>query len=120
MYRTRERGAAMVEFAIILPFIILLMFSCLEAGLRYYYVSKLTTAAQIAARDVAIKNEPADALTLAKAAMGNWDPSTTTTIPSCVAGNEITVKFKVTRSSELSMVPGTYTANVQGVARCQE
>jgi Flp pilus assembly protein TadG len=50
MSRTKERGAALVEFALILPLVLMLAFGVITAGIAYNHKIDLTHAAREGAR----------------------------------------------------------------------
>ena len=54
-----ERGAAAVEFALILPVLLLLVLGLIEFGRVYNVQISLTNAAREGARTMAIQNSPA-------------------------------------------------------------
>lgn len=117
-----ERGAAVVEFALIAPLIILLILGLLEFGLRYQRQAQLNNAAFVAARTVAA-GKVADAQTKGAAALPPG-PSMSGTpawagITACTEGNNVTVTLTVTMNSPTSFFGGpTYSASATGVSRC--
>ena len=54
---SRESGAALVEFAIIAPLLLLLVFGIIEFGRAYNAQNSLTHAAREGAREYAITQE---------------------------------------------------------------
>lgn len=60
--RRTERGAAAVEFALIIPVFLLLVFGAIEFARLYNEQISLTNAARSAARVMAIGNVQADAI----------------------------------------------------------
>ena len=52
-----ERGAAMVEFALVLPILVLLVFGIMEYGYRFMKQSQLNNFAYVAARHYSIHDE---------------------------------------------------------------
>jgi Flp pilus assembly protein TadG len=52
----RERGAAAVEFALVLPLLIVLLLGIIDFGLYYYNDLQLTHAARDAARYLSVNN----------------------------------------------------------------
>ncbi len=65
--RTGERGAAMVEMAIVLPVLLLLVFGIIDFGRLYNTQVTLTHAAQEGIRDYAIFQDEPQAKTVATA-----------------------------------------------------
>lgn len=122
MKHSRERGAAMVEFALILPLLLLIILGLLEFGYRYERSARLNNAAFIAAREIAIHKS--DYATLAR----NADPSMPAgativadkTDVTCTSGN-VTVTITSTETSPTKFFPPgstTFTVVAKGVARC--
>jgi Flp pilus assembly protein TadG len=72
-----ERGAAAVEFAILLPLLLMLVLGTIEFGRAYNAQITLTNAARDGVRVMAIANDPTGAKTAAK----NAAASVSTTIP---------------------------------------
>lgn len=54
--RGRERGAAAVEFALVLPLLIVLLLGIIDFGLYYYNDLQLTHVARDAARYLSVNN----------------------------------------------------------------
>jgi Flp pilus assembly protein TadG len=69
----RERGAAAVEFALVLPLLIILLLGIIDFGLYYYNDLALTHAARDAARYLSVNN-----VTAAQAAISNVSLVSTT------------------------------------------
>jgi Flp pilus assembly protein TadG len=72
--RSRERGAAAVEFALILPVFLLLIVGMLEFARAYNAQISISNAAREAARVMAIHDSPAQARTSAIAAAVSLNP----------------------------------------------
>lgn len=92
----RERGAAAVEFALILPVIILLLLGMIEFSRVYNVQISLSNAAREGARTMAIHNDPARAKTAASLAAPSINPALTTgdvtvSPADCAAGSAATV-----------------------------
>lgn len=64
-----ERGAAAVEFALILPVLLLLLLGIIEFGAAYNAQILVTNAAREAARSMTLTGLPADAIDAAAAAV---------------------------------------------------
>jgi Flp pilus assembly protein TadG len=60
--KSNDRGAAAVEFALVVPVILLLVFGMIEFSRLYNEQISLTNAARSAARVMAIGNDQADAI----------------------------------------------------------
>ena len=117
-----DRGAAAVEFALVLPLIMVLLFGVIEGGTRYAQQSEVNHWAFIAARDVAI-DPSKTAVSVVNGLKGTDTTSyTVTSSPSgacTVAGQRsVTVTVKATKTSPTGMF-GSYTITGKGVARCE-
>ena len=131
MGTSKERGAAMVEMALVLPILFLLCFGVLEYGYRYMRQSQLNNFAYIAARHYSIHDEPsADIATKLTEATptGADEPviSYGTVCPETVDEDNAIVDIDVDWPSVtglLGFLPGingdgTVTYHARGVARC--
>ena len=67
--RKSERGAAAVEFALVLPVLILLLFGIIEFGAAYNAQILVTNAAREATRTMAVTGVEADAIAAANDAL---------------------------------------------------
>jgi len=112
-HRDRERGAAAVEFALVIPVLLLLVFGMLEFSRAYNVQISLTGAAREAARVMAIHDDP----TLAKNAAVSAAPSVALTTSqvsvspsSCSANPGATVN--VTIKYPLTLMTGLFGASI--------
>lgn len=101
--RPRERGAAAVEFALVLPVLLLLVLGLLEFARIYNVQISLSNAAREGARVMAIENSVATARAAAVAAAPSVDPAISTaqvavTPSSCSGGGtvSVTIEYQVT------------------------
>ena len=62
----RDRGAAAVEFALVVPVLLLLVLGIVEFGRIYNIQTTLSAAAREGARTMALENSPPNARTAAK------------------------------------------------------
>lgn len=114
----RERGAAMVEFAIIAPVLILLVLGLIEYGIRFSRQAEFNNAAFIAARSLATHQSLSEAKANAVAA-GLPSSVAITGSSNCTAGTDVTVTISASQPSPTGFFGGsTYTVNAKGVARC--
>lgn len=96
-----EDGAAAVEFALILPVLILLILGMIEFSFVFNAQISLTNAAREGARVMAIQNDPATAKAAAIAAAPSVNPAVTAgqiavTPADCAAGDTVTVTISYT------------------------
>ncbi len=87
--RRGEHGAAMVEFAIILPLLIIVVFGIIEFGRAYNTKITLTHAAREGVREYVLSQSSADAQTVAENAAVGLDIAqlTFSTPAACNSGN---------------------------------
>ena len=132
MGKKSERGAAMVEFALVLPILVLLVFGIMEYGYRFMKQSQLNNFAYIAARQYSIHDESsADIEARLAAATPNGgtvpDLVLVTACPADANGDDnAVVDISVDWPSVTGLVnllpgindDGTVSYHAQGVARC--
>jgi len=118
-----ERGAAAVEFALIVPILVLLVFGIVEFSRVYNVQLSLSNAAREGARTMAIHNDPALTRSTVIASAPSVNPAIAegniAISPSdCVAGATVTV----TISYSVSLLSGFFGAQLplssEGVMRC--
>lgn len=131
MKNPRERGAVLIEFAIIAPLLVLLILGILEFGFRYQRGAVISNAAYIAARTASLSPHDATSKSRAQTAAQNaagpgvtmsfvWDTTPANDPTTCTTGNNVTVTVTSTANSPTKVVPNqqTFTINAKGVARC--
>ncbi|MHA7153846.1 TadE/TadG family type IV pilus assembly protein [Arthrobacter sp. TMN-50] len=121
MGKQNETGAVAVEFALILPILLLLVFGTVEFGRAYNTQVTLTHAAREGVRAMAIHNDPAVARTAAKNAAVSVNPSLTDanfrSIAACVPGAQTTVTIDYSLNT-LTGITGPILMKGVGVMRC--
>lgn len=122
MRNDSERGAAAVEFAILLPLLLMLVLGTIEFGRAYNAQITLTNAARDGVRVMAIANDP----TGARAAARNAAASVSSTIPdsditlsttACSTGNQVTLTIKHNLST-ITGIAGPFPMSGKGVMLC--
>lgn len=122
MQERLERGAVAVEFAILLPLLLMLIFGTIEFGRAYNAQITLTNAARDGVRVMAIANDPAGAKTAAISAAA----SVSTTIPTsdvtlststCSTGAQVTLTIKYSLST-ITGIAGPFPMTGKGVMLC--
>lgn len=118
----RERGAAAVEFALVVLLLVTLVFGGLEFGRLWMMQSSLSQAARDAARELAIKKDTADVQARLDEVFIFGSP--TYTQSSCPASSDPTVvdSAQVVASYEAGFMTGFFgdslTLTGEGTMRC--
>jgi Flp pilus assembly protein TadG len=123
-YLRDERGAAAVEFALLLPVLLLLVFGLMEFSRLYNVQISLSNAAREGARSMAIENNTAVARSAAIAAAPSVTPAITAAqisvspSPTCAAGATATVRI----TYDVALMTGWFGPNLTltgtGAMRC--
>lgn len=126
--RRNERGAAAVEFALVLPLLVLLFAGVAELGRLYYLQSMLGGAAREGVRVMALQNDQTATRSAAKSAAGSValsdaDITVTPATGSCLSatGSSVQAKVVITLTTPLvSSVFGSVPVTIRGsgVMRC--
>lgn len=132
MYRESEQGAAAVEFALLAPVLIMLLFGIMEFGRAYNTQLTLTNAAREGVRAMAIDNNATTALaatmssadTLTPALRGTDVVIAFQTIPpstpaptSCAPGRQVTVTISYSLST-MTGIAGPFSMTGKGTMLC--
>ena len=124
-HRREERGSVVVEFALVLPILMLLLFGIIEFGRGYNAKIQLTSAVREGARKVALGGTTAEAVTITKdAAPGlNGNSITVTVVESCGVnpppGSNARVQASYPFGYDIPLFrSATVTLSVTGVMRC--
>ncbi|SDP37601.1 TadE-like protein [Arthrobacter sp. ok909] len=128
MRERSERGAVAVEFALLAPVLILLLFGITEFGRAYNVQISLSNAAREGARVMAISNDPAAARSAVRGALGTLLPvlsddkivftaSTPAGAKTCSAGAQMSVTVAYTLST-LTGIAGPFSMQGQGAMLC--
>ncbi|GAB4099291.1 TadE/TadG family type IV pilus assembly protein [Sinomonas halotolerans] len=117
-HRRRERGAVAVEFALVLPLLLTLLFGIIEFGRIYNAQIVFSNAAREAARTMAIKDDPGQASSAAQAVAAGYTIAVAT--GSCAPEAQVTS----TVTGQLDLLTGSWfgwgPVNLTGVGamRC--
>lgn len=117
-----ERGAAAVEFAILLPLLLMLVLGTIEFGRMYNAQITLTNAARDGVRVMAIGNDPAAARAAAKNAAASVSTSIsssdiTLSSETCSTGNQVTLTINYTLRT-VTGIAGPFALAGRGVMLC--
>jgi Flp pilus assembly protein TadG len=120
----RERGASAVEFAFVLPLLLLIVFGIIEFGRAYQVKVQLTGSVREGARELALGGSAAEVQQAVIDAAPGLNPPLTAaniTMTPCPAGGadgNATVTISYDLSTLTPLVPGSIDLDVTGVMRC--
>ncbi|MGY1736216.1 TadE/TadG family type IV pilus assembly protein [Geodermatophilus sp. SYSU D00684] len=123
----RERGASVVEFALIVPLLMILVLGIVEFGHAFQVQGTLSAAAREGARVMALQSNPAAARAAVRDAAPSLDPAITDaqiaiTPAACPMTATTTANVQVTISYPMPFLTGFFGADVDltgtGVMRC--
>ena len=130
MTKTRlrdERGASVVEFAFIVPLLLVLVLGIAEFGRAFQVSGTLSAAAREGVRVMALSNDPAAARAAVRSAAPALDPAVTNaqitiTPASCPVSGTGTTTVRVTVTYPLPFITDFFGSGVDltgtGVMRC--
>jgi Flp pilus assembly protein TadG len=122
-----ERGATVVEFAFIVPLLIVLVLGIAEFGRAFQVSGTLSAAAREGVRVMALQNNPAAARAAVRGAAPALDPAVTDaqitiTPASCPVAGAGTTTVRVTVTYPLPFITGFFGSGLDltgtGVMRC--
>jgi Flp pilus assembly protein TadG len=132
-----EDGAAAAEFAVLVPFLVLILFSTIEFGLLFSKWEDYESASREGARFAAVHCAPTspcdttnEVWTIVKNASSDFTdtnaamPATFTVTPSpptdCTPGGEVTVSWVQTFTADIPLWKSyVLTRTIRGVFRCE-
>ncbi len=117
----RSRGAAAVEFALVLPLLVLILFGTIEFGRAYNAKTTLTHAAREGVRVLALNT--ADPAATARAAAPSLDPGsigvTTAGGVPCTPGQQVSVTLTYPVQYSIPLFgDGTWSLSETATMRC--
>ena len=116
-----DRGAAAVEFALVLPFLLLIVSGIIDFGRAYNAQITLTHAAREAARVWALGGTAAATTTAAQGAatgLSNVTATTTTCTFGAATTVTVTADFSYITPFVANLVPSRTSLSADGVMRC--
>jgi Flp pilus assembly protein TadG len=121
-----ERGASAVEFALIVPLLILLVLGIAEFGHAFQVQGTLSAAAREGVRTMALQNDPAAARTAARTAAASLRPAVTNAqiaiSPAACPANGGNTTVRMTISYPMPYLTGFFGSGLgltgTGVMRC--
>ncbi|MFJ5975627.1 MULTISPECIES: TadE/TadG family type IV pilus assembly protein [Pseudarthrobacter] len=128
MRKRKEEGAAAVEFALILPVLLLMIIGIIEFSLGFNAQLSLNQAAREGARNMAIHNNATAAATAASNAAGRLEATSVSTTFSvtgggttCSAGKQVTATTSYTLTTVtgfLDAFTGSIIMTGKGTMQC--
>jgi Flp pilus assembly protein TadG len=124
--RRRDRGAAAVEFALVVPVLLLLVLGIAEFGRAYNIQTTVSAAAREGVRSMAVQNDPGAARAAARRAAPTLDLSdgdirvspTSCPVPSAATPVTATVTVTYTMGFLTTLFARSLTLTGTGVMRC--
>ncbi|MCG2621615.1 pilus assembly protein [Arthrobacter sp. I2-34] len=117
----REHGAAAVEFALVLPILLLVVIGIAEFGRAFFTEISLAQAAREGARVMALTQDSGQATAAAITAAPGLNPvlgSGNITMPStCTEGSQVTVTVSYSLTALTGFI-GPFDLQSQGAMRC--
>lgn len=117
-----DRGAAAVEFALVFPILVVILFGIVEFGSVYNAQLQLTSAAREGARTMAVTGDPAAARTAALNATVGLSPLTaaniTVTPTSCTSTTDVLVRISYDKPFLTGMFGATIALTGEASRRC--
>lgn len=127
MSRPSERGAAAVEFAIVVPVLVMLLLGIVEFSRAYNAQASLSAAAREGVRVMALSNDPVASRTAAKNTAVSLNPALTdsnitfknldTGTTTCASGNRMTVTISYSLST-MTGIAGPFPMTGRGAMLC--
>lgn len=118
-----ERGAAAVEFALVFPLLVLVLFGIVEFGSIFNAQLMLTSAAREGARSMAVGNDQAAAKSLLLGAAVGLSPAVTAadvtiTPAACSANTNVTVLVTYQKPFLTGLFGASITLTGEATRRC--
>lgn len=123
-----DRGAAVVEFALVVPILVLLVMGIVDVGRAYLVQTTISNAAREGVRVMALSNDPGQARTAARSGATGLTPGLTDgqiafSVGSCSPDTQVTATVTYV-TSYITPLPGllgvgdTLTLTGRGTMRC--
>jgi Flp pilus assembly protein TadG len=118
--RHNERGVAIVEFAIVLPLLLMLVLGTIEFGRAYNTQLSVTHAAREGVREYSVTKDAAKGVAAARAAATSLvSASKGVTTGACIPGQQATLTVTYPFTFSLPFLPASpIVISSKGVMRC--
>jgi Flp pilus assembly protein TadG len=117
-FKRDDRGAAMVEFAIVLPVLMLILLGIIEFGRAYNAQVSIQAAAREGARELALRHSSTDVVSATRGGAPTVTIDSIAQTP-CPATGDGKAKVKITESFSFMVLPfGPLDLTATGVMRC--
>lgn len=118
-----DRGAAAVEFALVFPILVVILFGIVEFGSVYNAQLQLTSAAREGARTMAVSGDPAAARTATLNATVGLSPALTAanitvTPTTCTTTTDVTVRITYDKPFLTGMFGAAIALTGEASRRC--
>ncbi|MFW3384594.1 UNVERIFIED_CONTAM: TadE/TadG family type IV pilus assembly protein [Kocuria sp. CPCC 205274] len=116
-----ERGAVAVEFALVLPLLLTIIFAIIELGHAYNVQISVTHAAREAARTMAVEQVWSDAVTAAQTSSPSLDPASLALTPdpaTCSPGATVEVTAQYPLPGLTGLMPAGITVTGKAAMQC--
>lgn len=122
MLENKERGAAAVEFALLVPVLIMIILGIMEFGRAYNIQATLTNAARESARVMSINNSQTAARAAAQSATAQLKPALADgdvafSAATCTVGAQMTVTIRYSLST-MTAIAGPFAMTGKGTMLC--
>ncbi len=116
----RDRGAAILEFVLVVPIVLTLLVGLIDFGRAYSMEVQLSGAAREGARTLSLGRPASDAAAAARAAAPGMTISSIAQTACAGSGSTATVTVGTTFTFSIPFVPlGTRTLSATAAMRCQ-
>jgi len=113
-----ERGAAAVEFILVVPILLAVVFGIVEVATFYQRQIQLSNGAMVGARSVAHGSPAANAQSVAADAAGV--PASDVIVGTCASsGSSVTVTISSSKAAVTGLFGSSFAISGKGVARCE-
>jgi Flp pilus assembly protein TadG len=117
-FRRDDRGAAMVEFAIVLPVLLLILLGIIEFGRAYNTQVSIQAAAREGARELALRHTSTDVVSATRGGAPSVDIDGIAQTP-CPATGDGKAKVTISETFSFMVLPfGPLDLKATGVMRC--